>query len=232
VVNDETNISSGHLEAYEELRTGFTAVVSHELRTPLARAMALIESGEDPAETLTLVRAEIEEMTALVDDVLFLSELESGRAVVAFGPAQALPELERVAAAYADRADRADVKLEVTGDPAAELPLRPRMLEVILENLIQNTLRYAGPGTRLTLAVRSEPEATTLVAADDGAGLEESDLPRLFERFFRSDRARASRGTGLGLAIVKHIVTSAGGSVEASGGPGRGLEIRCRFPSA
>jgi signal transduction histidine kinase len=231
VVNDETNISSGHLEAYEELRTGFTAVVSHELRTPLARAMALIESGEDPAETLTLVRAEIEEMTALVDDVLFLSELESGRAVVAFGPAKALPELERVAAAYADRADRADVKLEVTGDQDAKLPLRPRMLEVILENLIQNTLRYAGPGTRLTLTVRSESEATMLVAADDGAGPEESDLPRLFERFFRSDRARASRGTGLGLAIVKHIVTSAGGSVEASGGPGRGLEIRCRFPS-
>ena len=231
MVNDETNTSSGHLGAYEELRTGFTAVVSHELRTPLARALALIESGSDPAEILTKVRAEIEEMTALVDDVLFLAELESGRAVVAFGPAKALPELERVAAEYADRADRADVKLEVTGDRDTQLPLRPRMLAVVLENLIQNTLRYAGPGTTLRLAVTSEPEETTLVAADDGAGLDERDLPRLFERFFRSDRARASRGTGLGLAIVKHVVTSAGGSVEASGGPGRGLEIRCRFPA-
>jgi two-component system phosphate regulon sensor histidine kinase PhoR len=231
VVNDETNTDSAHLGAYEELRTGFTAVVSHELRTPLARALAFIESGVDPAEILPKVRAEIEEMTALVDDVLFLAELESGRAVVAFGPAKALPELERVAAKYADRADRADVKLEVTGGRDAELPLRPRMLAVVLENLIQNTLRYAGPGTTLTLAVESGPDGTTLVAADDGAGLDESDLPRLFERFFRSDRARASRGTGLGLAIVKHIVTSAGGSVEASGGPGRGLEIRCRFPA-
>ena len=155
MVNDETNISSGQLEAYEELRTGFTAVVSHELRTPLARALALIESGEDPAEILTKVRAEIEEMTALVDDVLFLAELESGRAVVAFGPAKALPELERVAAEYADRADRADVRLEVTGDRDAELPLRPRMLAVVAENLIQNALRYAGPGTTLTLAVRA-----------------------------------------------------------------------------
>jgi two-component system phosphate regulon sensor histidine kinase PhoR len=228
----ETGTTPGPLEAYEELRTGFTAVVSHELRTPLARALALLESGSDPAEVLERVRAEIEEMTALVDDVLFLAELESGRAVVAFGPAKALPELERVAAEQADRADRADVKLDVTGDWEAELPLRPRMLAVVAENLIENALRYAGPGTTLRLAVERNPEETRLIAADDGVGLDESDLPRLFERFFRSDRARASRGTGLGLAIVKHIVTSAGGSVEASGGPGRGLEIRCRFPAA
>ena len=227
----ETDTTPGPLEAYEELRTGFTAVVSHELRTPLARALALLESGSDPAEVLDRVRVEIEEMTALVDDVLFLAELESGRAVVAFGPAKALPELERVAAEQADRADRADVKLDVTGDREAELPLRPRMLAVVTENLIENALRYAGPGTTLRLAVELDSDETRLIAADDGVGLDEGDLPRLFERFFRSDRARASRGTGLGLAIVKHIVTSAGGSVEASGGPGRGLEIRCRFPA-
>lgn len=227
----ETGATPGPLEAYEELRTGFTAVVSHELRTPLARALALIESGSNPAEVLTKVRAEIEEMTALVDDVLFLAELESGRAVVAFGPAKALPELERVAAEHADRADRADVKLDVSGDREAELPLRPRMLAVVAENLIENALRYAGPGTTLGLVLERDPEETRLIAVDDGVGIDESDLPRLFERFFRSDRARASRGTGLGLAIVKHIVTSAGGSVEASGGPGRGLEIRCRFPA-
>jgi two-component system, OmpR family, phosphate regulon sensor histidine kinase PhoR len=231
VNESETDTTPGPLEAYEELRTGFTAVVSHELRTPLARALAVLESGSDPAEVLDRVRAEIEEMTALVDDVLFLAELESGRAVVAFGPSKALPELERVAAEQADRADRADVKLDVTGDREAELPLRPRMLAVVAENLIENALRYAGPGTRLRLAVERDPEETRLIAADDGVGLDESDLPRLFERFFRSDRARASRGTGLGLAIVKHIVSSAGGSVEASGGPGRGLEIRCRFPA-
>jgi two-component system phosphate regulon sensor histidine kinase PhoR len=69
-----------------------------------------------------------------------------------------------------------------------------------------------------------------LVAADDGVGVAEEDLPRLFERFYRADRARSSRGSGLGLAIVKHVVTSAGGTVEASGGRGRGLTIRCSFP--
>jgi signal transduction histidine kinase len=232
VVNEaETETSSVSLEAYEELRAGFTAVVSHELRTPLARAMALLESGSDPAKVVEQVRAEIEEMTALVDDVLFLAELESGRAVVAFGPSEALPELERAADERAERADRADVRIEVGGDPELKLPLRPRMLAVVAENLIENALRYAGPGTTLGLAVERDREGTALVAADDGAGVDDSDLPRLFERFFRSDRARASRGTGLGLAIVKHIVVSAGGSVEASRSAGGGLEIRCHFPA-
>jgi two-component system, OmpR family, phosphate regulon sensor histidine kinase PhoR len=213
---------------YDELRTGFTAVVSHELRTPLARVMALLESGSDPATILERVRAEIEEIAALVDDVLFLAELESGRAVVAFGPTKALPELERVAAEHAERAERAGVKVEVGGDADAELPLRPRMLAVVAENLLDNALQYAGPGSTFRIAVESGPEGTTLIAKDDGAGLEESELPRLFERFYRGDRARASRGTGLGLAIVKHIVTTAGGTVEAAGGT-RGLEIRCHF---
>jgi len=233
VVNEaETDTAQSPLEAYEELRAGFTAVVSHELRTPLARALTLLESGADPATIVQRVRAEIEEMTELIDDVLFLAELESGRAVVAFGPSEALPELERVAARLTERAERADVRIEVTGDPDSKLPLRPRMLAVVAENLIENALRYAGPGTTLRLAVEIGGDATTLVAADDGVGVEDSDLPRVFERFFRSDRARASRGTGLGLAIVKHIVTSAGGSVEAVRSSGGGLEIRCRFPAA
>jgi two-component system phosphate regulon sensor histidine kinase PhoR len=232
VVNEtETDNSPDPLEAYEELRAGFTAVVSHELRTPLARALALLESGSDPEQVLQQVRAEIEEMTALVDDVLFLAELESGRAVVAFGPTKALPEITRVAGDYAERADRADVRIEVEGDQDAELPLRARMLEVVAANLIENALRYAGPGTTLRLRVESDADGQTFTAVDDGAGVGEGDVPRLFERFFRSDRARASRGTGLGLAIVKHIVTSAGGTVAASSSPGRGLEISCRFPA-
>jgi signal transduction histidine kinase len=101
------------------------------------------------------------------------------------------------------------------------------MLQVVAENLAENSIRYAGPGATLTLRA----DAGALEAVDDGRGLEEDEVPRLFERFFRSDRARASRGTGLGLAIVKHVVVSAGGHVEADGGPGRGLRIRCTFPA-
>jgi signal transduction histidine kinase len=100
---------------------------------------------------------------------------------------------------------------------------------MVVENLAANAIRYAGEGATLRLTVGRTDDEVVLTCADDGAGVDEDDLPRLFERFYRSDRARASRGTGLGLAIVKHVVTAAGGTVEAEGGLGEGLTIRCRF---
>lgn len=106
------------------------------------------------------------------------------------------------------------------------------MIRVIATNLAENAIRHAGPGSTLTLSARREDDALVLTASDDGVGVSEEDLPRLFERFYRADRARASRGTGLGLAIVKHVVASAGGTVEAAGARGRGLTIRCVFPLA
>jgi two-component system, OmpR family, phosphate regulon sensor histidine kinase PhoR len=217
--------------AYEELRVGFTAAVSHELRTPLARLLALLESaslpGADPDTLLAEAREQVEEMSELIDDVLFLSELESGRQVVALGDTPAVPVLEAVRDRLADSAERAGVTIVIDAEPDVELPLRRRMLQVVVENLAANSIRYAGHGTTLTLSARPGE----LEVADDGRGVEEQDLRRLFERVYRSDRARASRGTGLGLAIVKHVVVSAGGQVEASGGPGRGLRILCRFPA-
>ncbi|MGH3132556.1 MAG: sensor histidine kinase, partial [Gaiellaceae bacterium] len=114
-----------------------------------------------------------------------------------------------------------------------ELAVRPRMLRVVARNLADNAIRYAGPGTTFTLAAEREADGSISVSGrDDGIGVEEAELPRLFERFYRADRARASRGTGLGLAIVKHIVTQAGGAIEARGARGRGLEIRCSFPES
>jgi signal transduction histidine kinase len=221
----------GELAAYEELRAGFTAAVSHELRTPLARLLALLETaalpGEDPGELVEQARAEVEHIRELIDDVLFLSELETGRAVVALGSIRALPLVEEQLERLREPADRAGIELRVEGDPSAELPLRPRMLRVVVENLAENAIRYAGPGSTFTVSVASGE----LRVSDDGAGVAEDDLPRLFERFYRADRVRESRGTGLGLAVVKHIVAAAGGTVDAGGAPGHGLTITARFPS-
>jgi two-component system phosphate regulon sensor histidine kinase PhoR len=219
----------GQTRAYEELRVGFTAAVSHELRTPLARLLALLESaslpGVDRDALLAQAREEVEEMSELVDDVLFLSELESGREVVSLGSTPALPVLNEVRDRLADSAERADVTLRIDAAPDVELPLRRRMLQIVAENLAENAIRYAGPGATLTLSARPG----LLEAVDDGRGLDGDELSRVFERFYRGDRARASRGTGLGLAIVKHVVGSAGGEVEAAGGPGQGFSVRCRF---
>ena len=222
----------GDMAAYEELRAGFTASVSHELRTPLARLLSLLETAllpkADREALIEQARAEVGQIGELIDDVLFLSELESGREIVALGSTEALPILEEVAGQLADQAARAGVTIEVTGDERAELPLRPRMIRVLAQNLAENAIRYAGPGAKLTLSVREG----VLEASDTGAGVTEDDLPRLFERFYRADRARASRGTGLGLAIVKHVVTSAGGTVEATGERGQGLTVRATFPTS
>jgi len=222
--------------AYEELRVGFTAAVSHELRTPLARLLVLLEAIErKPEEAVSIseqARHEVEQMNELLNDVLFLSELESGREVVALGTTAAAPVLGEVVQELSARAELAGVSLRVTGDPELELPLRPRMLAVVARNLTSNAIRYAGEGTTCTIRVQRAPEGgVELEVADNGTGVATEHLPRLFERFYRADRARTSRGTGLGLAIVKHVVVSAGGSVSAAGAPGEGLTVRCLFPA-
>jgi signal transduction histidine kinase len=227
---------SGELAAYEELRAGFTAAVSHELRTPLARLLVLLETAElpgtDAAEIIAQARAEVGNIGELIDDVLFLSELETGREVVALGTTSACPVLAEVAEEVRERALRAGVRVVVECEPGLELPLRQRMLRVIAENLTENAIRHAGEGTTFALRARRWNGEILLTGADSGAGVPDEDLARLFERFYRTDRARSSRGTGLGLAIVKHIVVSAGGTVEATRSPEGGLTITCRFPGS
>jgi two-component system, OmpR family, phosphate regulon sensor histidine kinase PhoR len=220
---------------YDALRAGFTAAVSHELRTPLARLQSLLETAELPGADLQgllrQARDEVKEMTELVDDILFLSELEQRREVVALGETDAAPVLRAVVSELAERAELAGLKLELRiADEEIRVPLRVRMLRLVAENLLENALRYAGEGATCLVSLSREDGAVVLDVADDGAGVPDQDVPRLFERFFRSDRARTTRGTGLGLAIVKHVVEAAGGNVEARGGQGRGLDVRCVLP--
>ena len=101
-----------------------------------------------------------------------------------------------------------------------------RMLQVVAENLLQNAIRYAGPGSTATLSARPG----VLEAADDGRGVDEDELTRLFERFFRSDRARASRGTGLGLAIARRLVQGMGGKIWVESEPGAGCKFSFILP--
>jgi signal transduction histidine kinase len=224
----------GDLAAYEELRSGFTAAVSHELRTPLARLLAHLESASLPGSNIDQLvesaRAEVRHIGELIDEVLFLSELEGGREVVSLGSIRALPVLERVVEGLRDRAERAGVSVELTCAASLELPLRQRMLEVVARNLVANAVRYAGSGSTCTLSAIELDRLRVLTAADNGVGVPREDLPRLFERFYRGDRSRTSQGTGLGLAIVKHVVGAADGFVEATPTPGGGLTIRCEFP--
>ena len=224
-------------DPYRELRIGFTAAVSHELRTPLARLLALIESaslpGGDPAAALQQARAEVELMDELIDDILFLSELETGREVVSLGSTEVAPLIREIVSEVSESAERAGITIRVEiEDETLELPVRARILRVVLENLLVNAIRYAGEGATAIVALARENGNRVLAVRDDGSGVDADDLPRLFERFYRADRARATRGSGLGLAIVKHVVEAAGGRVEARGAARAGLEIRSVFPSS
>jgi two-component system phosphate regulon sensor histidine kinase PhoR len=168
-------------------------------------------------------RQEVESAGELIDEILFLSELESGHEIVALSATDARPILEEVVGELAGAAGRAGVSLDVLGD--GTLPLRPRMVRILAENLAENAIRYAGHGSSFAF----ELGPGSLVARDDGIGVNELDVTRLFERFYRSDAARSTRGTGLGLAIVKHMVAAAGGTAEARSARGAGLEIRGVF---
>ena len=215
------------LTAYEELRAGFTASVSHELRTPLARL--LVAPGDGHAARRERPRARragaggggADPRADRRGDVPRRSS-SPGHAVVSLGSVAVLPELEAVAD-------------ELEGARARAPASRSRSRAIrgsswrsgrgccgsIAQNLAENAIRYAGPGATFTLAVERDEDGVIVVrGTDDGVGVDEAELTRLFERFFRADQARASRGTGLGLAIVKHIVTQAGGTVEARGGLG------------
>src|SRR5688500_4034514 len=176
---------AGDLAAYEELRSGFTAAVSHELRTPLARLLSLLElallPGEDARELVEQARGEVEQIRELIDEVLFLSELESGARVVSLGAEPVLPVLREVISGLEGTRARAGFAISAKGYEAATAEVRPRMLRVVARNLAGNAIRYAGPGSSATLSGVREPEATVMAVVDDGAGVAEADLPRLFE---------------------------------------------------
>ena len=223
----------GDMSAYEELRTDSPqpSPTSCGRRSPACSRC----SRWRPCPARTSTRSSTEPATRSSRRVSSSTRCCSCRSSSRWPrrPARALsvrPELDIAAAELEERASRAGVALRVQGDAEITLEMRPRMLRVIAQNLAENAIRYAGPGTSFVLAVDREGDAVVLRGADDGVGVNEEELSRLFERFYRADHARASRGTGLGLAIVKHIVGQAGGVVEARGGKGLGLEIRCVFP--
>jgi len=228
-------VSAQGPSGYEGLRVGFTAAVSHELRTPLARLLSLLDTaklpGVDVQELIEEACAEVIEMTQLVDDILFLSELVQGREVVALGFTELAPHVRELYDESRERALRAELTLEIDVPDGLVVPLRPRMLQVVLGNLLDNALRYAGRGATFRTSAHQDGDTVLLEVSDDGAGVDPSDVPRLFERFFRSDRSRTTRGTGLGLAIVKHIVTAADGTAEVDGALGEGTRFRFALPA-
>lgn len=213
------------LRRLETARRDFVANISHELRTPLASIKALVETLQGGAivdegvarRFLHQVNEEVDHLALLVRDLLELSRLESGEtplARVAVSPRLLLEEArERLRA----QATPANIAIDVEAEP--DLPAvwadTTRIGQVLL-NLLQNGIKFTPAGGRITLRAETRDEVVAFHVRDTGSGVDPELLPRIFERFFKADRARSGAGTGLGLAIAKHLVTAHGGSLSAT----------------
>ncbi|MCU0307463.1 MAG: ATP-binding protein [Thermoleophilia bacterium] len=226
--------------AYQALRSQFVANVSHELKTPLTGLRGLLEALQDPemdpvtrARFVARCANEAERLEALISDILFLSELEATAGV----PSAERSDLGRVAAEEVEAlAPEAVVHgVRVVAEPAPPdlwIGLTDRMAAMVVRNLVENAIRYAGLGSEVVVSVRRQDGQVVLAVADDGVGIPEEHLPHVFERFYRVDpsRSRLLGGTGLGLSIVKHIAERFGGRAWADSRAGFGATVRVALP--
>jgi len=223
----------------EQVRRDFVANVSHELRTPLASIKSVIETLEGGAledeaaarDFLSLADGEVDRLVQMVEELLELSRIESGELPLAREPV----EMASVVADAVDRL-RSQAKkqgLSLTVDVAAALP--PIMgdgerLQRAVVNLLHNAVKFTPAGGSVHVWAGLAEGAVTVKVSDTGVGIAPEDLPRVFERFYKSDRARGSGGTGLGLAVVKHIVEAHGGTVSVENELGRGSTFSFAIP--
>ncbi|HSM15862.1 MAG TPA: ATP-binding protein [Gemmatimonadales bacterium] len=225
----------------EIVRQDFVANASHELKTPLTSITGytetLLQDDPDPATRrrfLEVIHANAQRLQRLVDDLLDLSRIESGRW-------QARPDNVDVIAiardtwqGFVERAEsrRVSFEIDATAD-AFDAHVDPDSLQQIFTNLYDNSLRHSKDGGRIVCRIREQPDGWTVAVEDTGSGIGQEHLPRIFERFYRVDaaRSRAQGGTGLGLSIVKHLVEAHGGNVSAESQLGRGTTISCWFPA-
>lgn len=229
------------LKRLELGRREFVANVSHELRTPLASIKAYAETlaagNVPPAEAhdfLGEIEANADRMAKLVDDLLDLSALESGR----MPPSYERLTLDKVAAEAAAglKALATRKKIVLRVEPFHALPpvrADRHQLKQVFVNLIENAIKYTPESGTVHLRAQSSANAVTVTVEDNGVGIPEADLPRIFERFYRVDKARSRElgGSGLGLSIVKHIVEAHGGSVAAESRPGQGSRFSFTLPT-
>lgn len=229
------------LERLENIRQEFLSNVSHELRTPLTSIIALAETLEagaidDPDNNrrfLSIIQKNAARMHHLIDDILELSAIEAGNVKLHPEQVRLGGLVEEVITSLSSAA--AARKIEVRNLVAAEAEVfaDPRRLMQMLTNLIDNSVKFNRDGGAVTIAFISN-ERDQIIVSDSGEGIPTHHLERLFERFYRVDRARSRElgGTGLGLAIVKHLARSHGGEVNVRSHLGEGTEFTIELPRA
>ncbi|BFK81342.1 MULTISPECIES: HAMP domain-containing sensor histidine kinase [Clostridium] len=218
------------MKRLENIRSQFVANVSHELKTPLtsikgfAETLRYVDDEETKNNFLDIIDKESERLTRLINDILVLSNLESNNVekLEEFMPDDIVREVINI---LQNQAIKKSINLTFKSNSKSYiLGQRDKFFQVAL-NIIENGIKYSNEGDSVTVTSYNEDENYILKVKDTGIGIPEEDLPRIFERFYRVDKARKSGGTGLGLAIVKHIVKSFGGNIEVKSELNKGSEF-------
>ncbi|MFR8291210.1 MAG: ATP-binding protein [Dysosmobacter welbionis] len=235
----EFNSLTDRLQTTENARRRFVSDASHELKTPLAAIRLLTDSilqtenidRETAREFVTDIGQEAERLSRITEDLLRLTRLDSNvleRPVVV----DALPVLEQVMRMMSLVAQEKGTELTYRAEGTCTMLATRDEIHQIIYNLTDNAVKYTPPGSTVQVSLFREGDQVVLTVEDNGAGIPEEDLPRIFERFYRVDKARsrAAGGTGLGLAIVRDTVEKRGGTVEAANRPGGGAVFTVRWP--
>ncbi len=215
------------LRRLERVRQDFVANVSHELRTPLSSikgyAETLLEGAledkKNAKEFISIIHKDSERLNKLIDDILDLSKIESGKMNMVFIPADISDVIHRTVSVLKKQASMKNITFELNVDQA--LPKvkgdETRLIQVLM-NLADNAIKYTPESGRISISAGLEEGFVRVTVTDTGIGIPENDLPRIFERFYRVDKARSDQqgGTGLGLSIVKHIVSAHGGRIRVA----------------
>lgn len=232
------------LRRLETVRRDFISNISHELRTPLASLKALTETLqegalEDPPAAkrfLSQMETEVDALSQMVSELLELARIESGRVPLQLQEVDPADLIERAVERLRLQAERSGLQVSISGEQLPKILADPARLEQVLVNLLHNAIKFTPSGGQITLKAEPYParpaELIQFSVQDTGSGIPAADLNRIFERFYKSDRARATGGTGLGLAIARHLVEAHGGKIWVESQEGRGSTFYFTVPLA
>ncbi len=227
------------LRTLQTMRREFVGNISHELRTPLASIKALVETLQDGAiedktvafDFLEKVNAEVDSMTQMINELIELSRIETGKSNFKYEPVNLNLFIQETVNRFLPQAERKQIALLTELQPdLPEVKMDRERIQQALNNMFHNAIKFTPQNGRIEVKTDVKDDSAVVQVTDTGIGISAEDLPHIFERFFKADKSRSSQGSGLGLAISKHIVQAHGGQIWVQSQEGKGSKFGFSLP--